>query len=77
MPLYEYECASCSHRFDRITSMGDADQQACPRCGTERARRLLSVIAGLGASRGTDGASMTGPIGGGGGGCGGGCACSC
>lgn len=48
MPLYEYECASCGARFDRLTTMSQADAAECPRCGGSDARRLLSVIAGLG-----------------------------
>ncbi len=48
MPLYEYECMTCQARFDRLTSMASADTAQCPRCGGSQARRLLSVIAGLG-----------------------------
>jgi putative FmdB family regulatory protein len=47
MPLYEYGCPSCDARFDRLVSMAEADDANCPRCGAH-AKRLLSVIAGLG-----------------------------
>jgi putative FmdB family regulatory protein len=47
MPLYEYECPSCGARFDRLTEAAAADAVACPACGHARARRLISVIAGV------------------------------
>jgi len=33
MPLYEYECQSCGHRFERIQKFSDAPVEACPLCG--------------------------------------------
>lgn len=48
MPLYEYECTACEARFERLVAMAEADRASCPRCGAAEARRLLSVIAGLG-----------------------------
>lgn len=61
MPLYEYRCTDCDHRFDALVPAGRADLTACPSCGAERARRLLSVFsaprAGAGPARGGDGAA--------------------
>lgn len=47
MPLYEYECADCGKRFDRLTSVATADEASCPHCGARNVRRLISVIAGM------------------------------
>jgi len=44
MPLYEYECFLCRHRFERIQSAYDALLAKCPKCGGE-IRRLLGVPA--------------------------------
>lgn len=33
MPLYEYECQSCGHRFELIQKFSDAPPSACPKCG--------------------------------------------
>jgi putative FmdB family regulatory protein len=33
MPLYEYQCQSCSHRFERIQKFSDAPVTVCPVCG--------------------------------------------
>lgn len=39
MPLYEFECVSCHHRFEKIQSVSEADP-ACPKCGG-KVERLL------------------------------------
>jgi len=44
MPLYEYECAKCDHRFEALVSMDQANAQRCEACGA-RCRRLLSAPA--------------------------------
>lgn len=33
MPLYEYLCGSCGHRFERIQKFSDALVTECPSCG--------------------------------------------
>jgi len=44
MPLYEYECFLCQHRFERIRRVADASSVSCPACGGT-VRRLLGVPA--------------------------------
>src|SRR5215211_6249069 len=33
MPLYEYECESCHHRFEKIQKFSDPLVDVCPVCG--------------------------------------------
>ncbi len=33
MPLYEYECARCSRRFERIEKVAGPHLKKCPKCG--------------------------------------------
>jgi putative FmdB family regulatory protein len=33
MPLYEYECSSCGHRFEQIRKFSDPPVLVCPKCG--------------------------------------------
>jgi putative FmdB family regulatory protein len=33
MPLYEYECEKCGHRFEKIQKFSDPPLDACPKCG--------------------------------------------
>lgn len=44
MPLYEYECESCSHRFEVIQKFSDAPISVCPKCGGP-VQKLLSSPA--------------------------------
>ncbi len=43
MPVYQYVCRQCSHRFDRLV-MGQR-RTTCPACASEDLERLLSVFA--------------------------------
>jgi putative FmdB family regulatory protein len=33
MPLYEYQCKKCHHRFERIQKFSDPHIKKCPDCG--------------------------------------------
>ena len=33
MPLYEYQCEACGHRFEAIQKFSDQPLETCPRCG--------------------------------------------
>jgi putative FmdB family regulatory protein len=33
MPLYEYQCKKCSHRFEKIQKFSDKPIKKCPECG--------------------------------------------
>ncbi len=33
MPLYEYECKKCRHRFEKIQKFSDPHVKKCPECG--------------------------------------------
>ena len=43
MPIYEYACDSCGHRFDRLQSFRDDPVRVCPECGEASCRRLISA----------------------------------
>lgn len=44
MPLYEYECDNCGHRFEVIQKFSDAKISVCPKCGGP-VQKLLSSPA--------------------------------
>jgi putative FmdB family regulatory protein len=33
MPLYEYQCTKCGHRFEKIQKFSDKRIKKCPQCG--------------------------------------------
>ena len=44
MPLYEYECDSCGHRFEVIQKFSDSPIETCPSCGS-KVHKLQSAPA--------------------------------
>ena len=44
MPLYEYECDACAHRFEKIQKFSDPLVDVCPKC-SGHVRKLLSSPA--------------------------------
>ena len=40
MPIYEYACGSCGHRFERKQRFSDEPIAVCPECGSS-VRRVL------------------------------------
>ncbi len=44
MPLYEYQCDECDHRFEVIQKFSDAPVETCPKCGAP-VKKLLSSPA--------------------------------
>jgi putative FmdB family regulatory protein len=45
MPLYEYQCESCNHRFEKIRKYSDPPLDTCPKCGKGPVRKLFSSPA--------------------------------
>lgn len=64
MPLYEYRCTSCGHRFELLQRLGEGSEGVeCPRWGESKAERQLSTFA-AGAASGASGAFSSGGRGG-------------
>ena len=57
MPIFEYRCEECGHRFDaffRQAEDADNTRLECAKCGSGRVRKLFSVIGIGGMDRGQD-----------------------
>jgi putative FmdB family regulatory protein len=71
MPLYEYECGACGHRFELIQRFADPPAERCASCGNGPVHKLLSAPAihfkGTGwyvtdyANKKSDGSAKTDP----------------
>jgi putative FmdB family regulatory protein len=72
MPLYEYQCKKCGHRFEKIQKFSDKPIKKCPDCGGQ-VEQLISAptvqFKGSGwyvtdyAKKGTSSGSSTGDSG--------------
>ena len=45
MPLYEYECKNCGHRFEKIQKFSDPPHTTCPKCNQEGVQQVISAPA--------------------------------
>jgi putative FmdB family regulatory protein len=43
MPIYEYECQACRHRFERLQHFSDEPVKVCPDCGASVQRVIQPV----------------------------------
>jgi putative FmdB family regulatory protein len=44
VPIYEYQCSKCGHRFEAIQKVSDAPLKKCEKC-TGKAERIISSPA--------------------------------
>ncbi len=45
MPIYEYECLKCGHRFEVIQKISDPPIKKCEKCKKGKAEKLISSPA--------------------------------
>lgn len=68
MPIYEYVCRDCEEQAELLVQ--GSQQPECPKCGSQKLTKLLSVVAAPGRDSSTASAPPR-P----GGSCGAGCGC--
>ena len=44
MPIYEYECRQCGHRFEYLV-LASTPAAACPECRTQDLTQLISLCS--------------------------------
>jgi putative FmdB family regulatory protein len=73
MPIYDYKCDGCQHRFEENHAMSAPLVKTCPACNEEKVRKVLSTGGILNSSKGGQEMSApASPCASMGGGCGGG-----
>ncbi len=45
MPLYEYHCKACGHRFERIQKFSDPIVTVCPKCEKQAVEQVITAPA--------------------------------
>lgn len=45
MPLYEFQCKACHHRFEKIQKFSDPMPDECPACGEDAVEQVISAPA--------------------------------
>ena len=44
MPTYEYKCAKCGKRFERLQRITEAPLKKCPKCGGKPVRQMSGGV---------------------------------
>jgi putative FmdB family regulatory protein len=50
MPIYEYQCEICQQIFEKLVCSSGEEEVECPKCGHNKARRILSATGILASS---------------------------
>jgi putative FmdB family regulatory protein len=45
MPIYEYACGACGHRFEEWQKMSDPPVRTCPKCKSKKVEKLISATS--------------------------------
>jgi putative FmdB family regulatory protein len=65
MPIYEYCCADCGAKFDKMRPMSQLNAPLdCIRCGSSATSRILSLFAAVSKSNGGETRTVSGTGGG-------------
>jgi putative FmdB family regulatory protein len=43
MPIYEYACGACGHRFEEWQKMSDPPVTVCPKCKKKKVEKIISA----------------------------------
>lgn len=57
MPIYEFDCRPCKDRFEILISISRIDEAKCPKCGSDKVTRVMSMFSSRtagGSSHGSD-----------------------
>ena len=46
MPIYEFKCQKCGHRFNSVESIAEHDKhkEKCPQCASAEVESLISAV---------------------------------
>ena len=62
MPIYEYRCEECDEGFGLfVRSLSQRDHTTCPKCGSRRVRKAVSLFGVGGATSSSTAEASCGP----------------
>jgi putative FmdB family regulatory protein len=64
MPIFEYSCAACGLRFEKLIRRQEDGDLRCPSCGSEQLKKEFSTFAAHAAAGKSDAPAPMCPSGG-------------
>jgi len=62
MPIYEYRCMECEEKFEKLVRLSTSTSDIeCPKCGEQKAEKLISTFCARMSSATVASASACGP----------------
>jgi len=47
MPLFEYQCKACGHRFEELQNSTETEAPLCPKCKSKTERQFSTFSAAI------------------------------
>ena len=64
MPIYEYRCKECGEQFEKLVRLSASTSEIeCPKCGQQKAEKLISTFCARMSSTTLASASACAPSG--------------
>ncbi|MEW6532864.1 MAG: zinc ribbon domain-containing protein [Thermodesulfobacteriota bacterium] len=60
MPIFEFECSRCGKEFERLVFASEEGSVACPACGSEDTKKVVSVFSCSGVGKDVGGSCASG-----------------
>jgi putative FmdB family regulatory protein len=45
VPIYEYQCQACKHKFEKLQKVSDKPLSICPQCQKPELKKMVSAAA--------------------------------
>ncbi|RMG66485.1 MAG: zinc ribbon domain-containing protein [Calditrichaeota bacterium] len=45
MPIFEYRCKDCGHRFEKLVFGSQSLEVRCEKCGSQHVEKMISAFA--------------------------------
>ncbi|HHV19288.1 MAG TPA: zinc ribbon domain-containing protein [Thermoanaerobacterales bacterium] len=61
MPIYEFKCTDCNHKFEELINFSEKDKKVhCPKCKSHNIKKAFSVF-GTSVARGDSSSCPSAP----------------
>jgi putative FmdB family regulatory protein len=44
MPIFDYECTKCGHKFIEVVELNSQKNPMCPKCGSKKTKKIFTAI---------------------------------